>query len=152
MENLTQTLPPSQALKEGAQLWLLSDSSPWYYKIDWYLSFLISKLSSQKLPSLSEEKISSFEKKHSIPPNTLPSALTGLATPTYPTTPFLMETSSRLPNLWTVKINYHTKWLTQGRDIWYHLNKPTLRVFLPKETTFKIWENEQDENRVQYIR
>lgn len=136
----------TQALSHGAQLWAVSnpEHSSWNYKIDWYLSFLLQKtrLNSLKAPFLSPDslmkkyKLSSFQWSPSSP------------------LPILIDSSSYLPNLWTLELEYSSQWIQQVHDIWSSLNKPSLRIFAPKltkkEEIEKKWEKYKNIS-IQYI-
>lgn len=124
MKEKLQSLSPAQALSGGAPLWVLSNPeySSWNYQIDWYLSFLLQKT---RLSSLKNQPISSDSliKKYKLsnfqwtPPSPFP---------------ILIDSSSCLPNLWTLELEYSSQWLHQVYEIWNSLDKPGLRIFAPK--------------------
>ena len=136
MKEKIQSLSPSQALNSGAQLWVLSNPeySSWNYKIDWYLSFLMRKT---RLNTLKNQSISSdsLMKKYNIS-----------SFQWAPSSPFpiLIDSSSYLPNLWTLELEYSSQWLHQVYNIWSSLSRPRLRIFAPKpikkEDIEKKWE------------
>ena len=124
MKEGLQLILPSQALKNGADLWVISDPehSSWYHKINWYLCFQIDKTGSCPLPSPSSQMRSLLEKYK----------ISTIDSPLPPSFPVLVDSSFYLPNLWTVKLSYTVKWLNEVYNIWRSLNQPTLRLFVPK--------------------
>ena len=123
MYNNPQFISYSQALKEGVQLWVLSESeySVWNHRIDWYLCFQIRKSRLQEREKLSEKTKSLLKKYHFYSFEMFSSE----------SSPVLIESSRHLPNLWTVELPYHSKWINKVYDIWCYLNQPTLRIFAP---------------------
>lgn len=140
-------IPASKAFTEGAELWLVSDPehSPWNHKIDWYLGFWLRRHNlNQKTPT-PDPKMQALLKKYQLPHH-----LSLLNKPQ----PFLLESSSKLPNLWTIELVYTTKWLQKVHSIWENLNCPSLRIFIP--TTIKPEEVKQqwvkqDHHFIQYV-
>ena len=115
------------AFKTGADLWVVSDpnSSPYHSKIDWYLSFMMKKNRAKKisicpLPPHLQKHFKPFFKWEPKSPS-----------------PLLMQTAFRLPNLWTVELicTHKGLWLNQAYTIWEKLNRPTLRLFVPRLVT-----------------
>ncbi len=142
-----QLITYSQALKQGTDLWVISDAqnSSWPSKIDWYLCFQMKKnklncfeASVSQIQSLIKKyKLSSFQWKAPQP------------------LPVLIESSSHLPNLWTLKLTYSEEWINRIYDIWCSLNQPKLRIFVPqpikKEKIIEKWEEHAKNNLIQYI-
>ena len=146
MKEKLQSLSPAQALNGGAQLWVLSNPeySSWNYQIDWYLSFLLQKtrINTLKATSLSSDSLIKKYKLFSFqwtPPSSFP---------------ILIDSSSYLPNLWTLELEYSSQWLHQVYEIWSSLNRPHLRIFAPKpikkEEIEKKWKKYKN-IYVQYI-
>ena len=148
MNEKPQQLSVTQALKQGADLWALSDSvqSAWSAKIDWHLGFQIKK---QRLKILQKPspKINSILKKYQIPSLKWSSSTSPL--------PLLIESSLYLPNLWTLEVPFSTNWLDTIYDIWCSLNQPSLRIFAPKEikkeAIEKKWKSVSKNIKIQYI-
>ena len=124
MKNNPQLLSRSQALKQGAQLWILSEpeSCSWNHVVDWYLCFQMRKNRLKKLDKPSE-KVQALLKKHHF------YSFEWYSSQYCPT---LIESSKCLPNLWTVELPYHTQWISKAYDVWYSLNQPPLRIFTPQ--------------------
>lgn len=123
MDNNLQLISQSQALKKGAQLWILSgpEYSTWNRRIDWYLCFQMRKSRLKKVEQPSGQT-QSLLKKHRF------YSFEWRSPQCYPV---LIESSKYLPNLWTVELPYHIRWVNKVYDIWYSLNQPTLRIFAP---------------------
>ena len=142
-----QLISNSQALNRGTDLWVLSDSqhSSWHSTIDWYLSFQIKK-----------NKLKCFEKTDLL----IQSLITKYKLPYFQwqiplPLPVLIESSTYLPNLWTMKLSYTEEWINKVYDIWLSLNQPKLRIFAPqpikKEKIREKWEEHANNNLIQYI-
>ncbi len=131
MMNIKKFLPSHLAFTKGADLWIISDPqhSFWSRLIDWYLGFKFHanrhQLSLKPLnhsplsPSIVEEEI-----------------------PQLKTHPILLESSQRLPNLWTLETCYCSQWVKSIYKIWSDLNRPRVRVFIPKPLTQTMFENQ----------
>ena len=120
---MTKYLRPvssSQAWREGADLWVISDSqhSFWNYKIDWQMGFHIRKYRSKKIAKIS-----------------IPSSLARYSLPSFKqdelSKEFLVESSYFLPNLWTLEVPYREGWVDRIYTLWEKLNKPRVRIFPP---------------------
>ena len=165
-------LTAEEAFKKGADLWIVSDpwQNVWNQKIDWYLSFWMKKNRMTQITPLPEYKASrtviidkDIAKLIGSPPKSL-SFLEkdyGVTLPLNdgPTSqthqPLLMESSRRLPCLWTVELTFINKetWLKQAWTLWDNLNRPSLRIFAPRfvqvEDVEKTWPKETIS--IQYI-
>ncbi len=179
MNPFMKTISPAQAFKSGADLWIVSDPehSSWSYKIDWHTGFLMRKIKSQKIKSISTEARASLEKTYkelkeqlkNLPPykekkQKAPEisnwkSLTKSIYPDFPTSPkshpILVESSFYFPNLWTVELPYTPEWLSGAYQIWHSLNRPTLRIFTPQPITAedieRKWATHAKNITIQYV-
>ncbi len=178
MNQNLQIISPSQAFKSGADLWILSDPkhSFWNHKINWHTGFLLQKIKSQKIKTISSKAQSSLESTHKeltehlkkLPtqkkqtePNIsnwrniikplLPDFQKELPQPC----PILIESSFYFPNLWILELPYTLKWLNTAYRIWHSLNCPTLRIFTPQpikaEDMEKKWSSPAKNITIQYV-
>ena len=124
MDNNPRFISGSQALRKGAQLWVLSEPkySTWNHRIDWYLCFQIRRSRLKKVEPSSEQAQALLKKYH----------LYSFKWRYSQYCPILIESSQYLPNLWTVELPYHREWINKVYDIWHSLNQPTLRIFAPQ--------------------
>ena len=115
-----RSLSSSQAWKEGANLWIISDAehSFWNHKIDWQMGFHIRKHRNRKLAKIN-----------------IPSSLNRYSLPSFErektSEEFLFESSYFLPNLWTLEVPYREAWIDRVFSLWEKLNKPRVRIFPP---------------------
>ena len=170
MSKHVRWLSVEKALKKGADLWMVSDPAQnmWNQKIDWYLSFFLQKTRNSQLKSLRKYKADpcpilsqEIAKLIGRVPKTLFFNEENYKTAELPLykqdmkEPILIETSHRLPNLWTMELVYTNKkqWISQAHALWKNLNCPSLRVFAPSsiqaedvETTWPA------ESQVEWVR
>ena|GEM_PF-3277409 len=122
-----EELPNNMVYKEGSEFWVAADKahSSWAHKLDWYINFLIAKVSQVKRQELSpelqtilsEEQIEAPKNIHFEKPN------------------LYLATRQFLPNQALMIIPYfenNIPWLEELERVWLDLGKPSLRVFLPK--------------------
>ena len=156
MENKQiKLLTDDQALKKGADLWVLSEqkySHQWNVKIDWYMNFLITKSYNKNTNSLHTHRKNILKKYHIQ--EFQPSLKSSLKNIVLHTSPLLIKSSPYLPNLLVLVVNYHSNWLNTIYNIWFSLKKPSLRIFAPKSVTIEIlknvWQNKSF-NLIQYV-
>lgn len=127
---------------EGSDFWVVADKkvSSWTLKLDWYVNFLMAKtdkverheLSSNLKKILEEEELEFPKIAISKNPN------------------LYIATKNLLPCLGLLVIpnsSLETKnWLEEIKRKWENLNKPSLRVFLPKGFDAKEFETFCKEN------
>lgn len=125
------------ALGAGADVWILPDfdQTTWTRSIDWYLNFQISKAKMFHPRSLSKDLKSLAD---DIPLKSY--------RPEEPA-PLLVASSEFLPNRAVVKLPLKDakEWTTKAYDIWQQLQKPSLRLFLPRTLRERDFESQWPE-------
>lgn len=130
------------ALSAGADLWVCPDlqNSKWTQELDWHLNHQIRKGIRHKTPVLGPEI------KGLLYENQLPWTDVAIASQD-----LLLPTTLQLPNRWVLVIGWNgnlKKWLQQVVGQWDHLQKPTVRLFLPKGVSnsdaAREWQNLSD--------
>ncbi len=125
-----QTLYRAKAFGPGSDLWVLPepDESEIATRIDWYLNFQIAKSKVHQTKKLGPE-IEQAIKTHDL---RLPEMkLKNDA-------PLLIASEQRFPNRMVVEIKMQPKaedWIHDIQTLWTKLDRPKLRVFLPRELT-----------------
>ena len=146
-----KVLHPHQALKAGADLWVLSDSTcskQWNARVDWYTNFLITKNNQQAWPSLNAKR-KELLKKYGVP-----EVQKTVNISQRKTSPLLIKSSQYLPNLLTLILKHEPRWLDTTYQMWCSLKKPRLRIFAPHlitaEDVEKVWKDEMQD--LQYMK
>lgn len=134
----TQSLFKAGAFGAGADLWIIphGSQSKWSPKIDWYLNFLLTRAKRHQPQNVSPALMAitrenELEVEHYFDAQNKP---------------LLITSELRFPNKQVVELpaeSDHQKWYQMAYEIWQSMNEPTLRVFLPddsSETDFqKLW-------------
>jgi hypothetical protein len=119
-------LSESEAFSEGSALWFVGDleSSLWAQKINWYLNFQFRKAKAHEPRSIPKELSTILQTWEVDAPSIKLSSQA----------PLLIESSKLLPNKMTVQISARTfnQWLEEAKDVWISLQKPPVRLFLPR--------------------
>jgi hypothetical protein len=129
-----QILNRAQAFQPGFQLWVVSDeqNNPIINKMDWYAHFQLTKMNKKKPESLSPQL------KFIMSENNMPDFH---ETPKDPS-PTMVACSRFLPAKQLVIVPFQQRakdWVERIYNVWLGLEKPTLRVFLPKELSTDSW-------------
>ncbi|MEZ4871566.1 MAG: hypothetical protein R2827_04820 [Bdellovibrionales bacterium] len=138
------------AFSPGSNLWVLPQlkQSNWTKTVDWYLNFQVSRMSGHKAVELSEPIRHIMEQsEHTyIEPKLTEDA------------PLLIASANRLPNSQTVVLQFDGKiddWFKRIKLIWYKLNRPRMRIFLPtaiKESEIiRYWPNMEEQHLVTFV-
>lgn len=129
-----QTLFRAKAFGSGSQLWVLPqvEESDLVKKMDWYLNFQIAKSKKHKDPALSDEiekMINNFKLRL---PNYKPNR----------SHPLMISADKSFPCEMVVLVPYTQAdtWVQSIDKLWKELNKPRLRVFLPKNLTVESFQ------------
>jgi hypothetical protein len=125
-----QTLYRAKAFSAGSDLWVMPepDESDLATKIDWYLNFQIAKAKVHKAQENSAP-LSQIIDKHAL---RLPPA------PTTHNLPLMIASEHHFPNRMVVEIKVAqgaTTWVQSIQRLWGQLDRPKLRVFLPRSLT-----------------
>ena len=134
----------STALNSGAQLWFVPkrNHSFWTPKIDWYLGFQFTKNLNNKIPSIPEklQKILKTNKLEELSSSSKKDL----------SYPIFIVPQKTFPTDLVVKFNSDLRleiWIEEVKQIWKNLKQPSLRIFLPEDTSeeefLKNW-NEED--------
>lgn len=145
-----KVLDPNNALTSGSRLWVVSDleKSHWARKIDWYLNFQLLRAEPHRSPELSPEIKSVMERWEFDAPEI---SIAERA-------PLMVASSKLLPNTQTVMVPLSAKeelWVKACHRIWQDLGRPTMRVFLPEESTVegfsKHWPKADQEAAIELV-
>ena len=124
-----QTLYRAKAFGSGADLWVVPEpeESEISSRIDWYLNFQIAKSKVHKKKEIGNQLEESI-RKHSL---RLPKV------PNSSEAPLLLASEQRFPNRMVVEVKSKPAkdWILEVENLWSKLDRPRLRVFLPKELT-----------------
>lgn len=128
-------LSPSQILKEGDDLWIISDgkNSHWYGKIDWLCNFQLSHSEIHKSKPLS-----------SWLTNYMQTSQLNFPEPPDDKNNLLIPVDSVLPTQWVCVIPFQgsiQNWIENVHSVWSQWQKPTLRVFIPKTIQTGEWKS-----------
>ncbi len=138
------------AFSPGSHLWVLPQISisSWTRTIDWYLNFQVSRMENHELVEMSGTLKDILD---SSGIESLPSQL-----PENP--PLLLASSTRLPNDQTVILQFDERideWFKRVKLIWYKLNRPKMRIFLPVELKeseiIRFWPNMDEQHLVSFV-
>lgn len=123
-----QTLYRAKAFGPGSDLWVLPEpeESEIATRIDWYLNFQIAKSKIHKTRKVGAQ-IEEVIKAHDLcfPEIKLEDDA-----------PLLISSEQRFPNRMVVEIKVQPKvevWVENIQTLWAKLDRPKLRVFLPRE-------------------
>jgi hypothetical protein len=125
-------LSENEAWSEGAKLWVVGElaSSKWARRVDWYLGFQILRATSHKTRDLSPELQETLKSLELSSPDTQVNEKT----------PLMVGSAQLLPNEITVQIPNAAspaEWIERCQKLWQNLNKPSMRVFLPRDFSEK---------------
>lgn len=133
-----------EALLPGAELWVVPDlnQSTWTQKIDWYLNFQILRSTQHRVAEPPPEMKSVIGDWELDPPKI----------ELHKTSPLMIASAQLLPNHAVVVIpmsEQNQNWPESVHSVWAKLDKPSLRVFLPKSVTasnfVKAWPQSERE-------
>lgn len=119
-------LSNNQAFNPGADLWVIPDfnNSKIASQLDWYNNFLMGK-TLRKNPFVISSEVTQILQETELPRQEI----------TVNDHDHLMiSTNQQFPNRWTVMVWYEqdsTSWCKKIYELYLHLKKPTLRIFLP---------------------
>ena len=134
-----KVLYKSGALGAGADIWVLPsfNKTTWARNIDWYLNFQLSKAQICQPKPIDAElknliKDGPLEDMPSWPPHPL----------AHSEAPLLVASSQLLPNRAVIQLPLENgkKWTTRVYKIWKQLDKPSLRLFLPRTLSERDFE------------
>lgn len=123
-----QTLYRAKAFGPGSDLWVLPEpeESEIATRIDWYLNFQIAKSKIHQTKKIGTE-IAQAIKDHDL---RLPEIKVEKEAP------LLIASEQRFPNRMVVEMKVQPRkesWVTDIQTLWTKLDRPKLRVFLPRE-------------------
>jgi hypothetical protein len=127
-------LSKHQALLEGSKLWIIPDDahSPANDRINWLINFQLSKANLHLTPQLSPW-IKQCTEECGIETLLLPKNNT-----------ILIPVKNSLPTEWLCLLPFEIKmkdWVDSAHKVWMHMNRPPLRVFLPRGAKKEDWQN-----------
>lgn len=132
-----QTLYRAKAFGAGSDLWIVPDpeESEIASRIDWYLNFQIAKSKVHETQKISAHLEASI-KTHAL---VLPQISKEDGAP------LLIASEQRFPNRMVVEMKVSAKpkvWVDEIQKLWAKLDRPRLRVFLPRDMTPEDFQNE----------
>lgn len=145
-----QNLYKSKAFEPGSELWISpqADHSELTKDLNWYSNFLLSKMLKHKSPDLSENLIKRLQENH----------LEVLLKKVETKDTYLASTSKYFPNKMLLMKNYNENlqdWLKTCHESWIQLQKPSVRFFMPKDTTKddfnKYWPDKSPANDISLV-
>ena len=128
-----QFLTPSTYLTAGSDLWIVPElqDSPYGIQVDWYLNFQASAAMKHKQMELNSKLKATVDHCKIVDPTRPP--VMGA--------PLLIPTQQNLPNRWVLVLpgsSNASHWLKEAFRIWQSMQKPSLRIFLPKSADAEL--------------
>lgn len=128
-----QFLTPTTYLTAGADLWIIPElqDSPYAIQVDWYLNFQATAAMKHKpleLNPLLQATVDHCKIQDPSVQKTLGS-------------PLLIPTQQNLPSRWVIVLPGSANashWLREAFQIWQSMQRPSLRIFLPKSADAEI--------------
>ncbi len=128
IQSLTQAL----ALSGGHPVWMVpnAEKCPWTRRLDWYLNFQWQRAKSHKKRELDFAlKEILVHEEHEIKKIEIPAKA-----------PLMVASQNVFPNEKTIHVPFReniAEWVSDCQKIWRDLGSPSVRLFLPYETSIE---------------